>query len=119
MAATLVILGGMAGLCVWGWAELQRADRVPVRTVLIEGELRYLERSRLAETASPHVSGGFFTVDVEGVRRAIAALPWVDHASVRRIWPDTLRIRVEEQVPVALWGTGVPFVTDRGNREKR
>jgi len=33
-------------------------------------------------------------------------MPWVHSASVRRIWPDTLRIDIHEQIPLARWQTG-------------
>ena len=48
--------------------------------------------------------GGFFTVDVEEVRRAAESLPWVASASVRRVWPDGLRLHVVEQRAAARWG---------------
>ena len=47
---------------------------------------------------------GFFTVDVHEVGAAAGALGWVDEVSVRRVWPDALRMYVVEQVPLALWG---------------
>jgi cell division protein FtsQ len=38
------------------------------------------------------------------VRSAVEALPWVDKVSIRRVWPDTLKVRVVEQQPLARWG---------------
>jgi cell division protein FtsQ len=79
-------------------------ETLPVRTVLIEGEFRHLDRAELEEALAPHVTGGFFSVDLGAVERAATALPWVYGVSVRRAWPDTLIVRVAEQVPVARWG---------------
>jgi len=31
-------------------------------------------------------------------------MPWIAHAEVRRVWPDQVVIRLEEQLPVARWG---------------
>ena len=39
------------------------------------------------------------------MQAAIKRLPWVRGASVRRIWPGTLVIRVSEHTPYARWGT--------------
>ncbi len=97
---TALLLGG-AG---WGVQWLRDPATLPIRTVLIEGELRHLDRAALAQTATPVVRGGFFTVNVGDVRRALVALPWVAEAAVRRVWPDTLQVLVQEQVAVARWG---------------
>ena len=47
---------------------------------------------------------GLVSVDLDAVRRAVEQLPWVDRATVERQWPDSLNIRVTEQVPAARWG---------------
>ena len=38
------------------------------------------------------------------MRRAFESVPWVRHAVVRRVWPNRLRVQLEEHRPVALWG---------------
>jgi cell division protein FtsQ len=38
------------------------------------------------------------------VRATLERLPWVRSASVRRIWPDTLEVELEEHVALARWG---------------
>jgi cell division protein FtsQ len=95
-----ILLGGVG----WGVAQLHDPATLPIRTVVIEGDLRHLDRTELEHTATPVVRGGFFTVDVAAVRAALVALPWVEAATVRRVWPDTLLVTVREQVPVARWG---------------
>lgn len=44
--------------------------------------------------------------DAEAARERIAALPWVETAAVRKIYPDTLEIQVEERKPFAIWQHG-------------
>jgi len=39
------------------------------------------------------------------VRAEFEKVTWVRSASVRRIWPDRLEISLEEQEPLARWGT--------------
>lgn len=87
-----------------GIAKLRDARAFPIRTVQIEGEFRYLDRGELEEAATPHVRGGFFSIDLGEVERALLELPWVHSVTLRRRWPESLVIRVREQVPVALWG---------------
>jgi len=69
----------------------------------VKGEFRYLDKAELHAALGGPASGGFFNVDVRAVKQAAELLPWVDRASVRRVWPDTLRVTVVEQVPMARW----------------
>jgi cell division protein FtsQ len=50
--------------------------------------------------------GNFFSVNLDAVRERFEAVPWVRRADVRRIWPDTLRVGIEEHQPLAVWSDG-------------
>ena len=59
------------------------------------------------------VSGNFFTVDLESTRQAFEKLPWVRKVSVRRKFPWSLEVEVEEQVALARWN-GTSLVNTHG-----
>ncbi len=44
--------------------------------------------------------------DVEAARERIGTLPWVKVAAVRKIYPHTLEVRIDEREPFALWQQG-------------
>ena len=44
-------------------------------------------------------------IDLRAVRRAFESVPWVRLAVVRRVWPNRLRVQLEEHRPVAIWGS--------------
>ena len=96
----LTILGGTLGMGVW---TLVQPGTLPIKRVQVAGEFHYLDQKDLYAAMGDLASGGFFNVDVHAVKIAAESLPWVDSASVRRIWPDTLRVEVTEQVPLARW----------------
>lgn len=104
MVLWLVVLGGIAGAGHWGWRWMQRPDVMPLNRVAVNGEMAHLQRDQLEAVVSMAVWGNFLTVDIEKVRAAAVSLPWVERASVRRVWPDGLEIRVEEREPFARWG---------------
>jgi len=53
-------------------------------------------------------------VDVDEARARLEALPWVQSAEVRRVWPDRIYVRVVERKPVAIWqNDGELAVIDR------
>lgn len=93
----------MSAGALWGMLRLQDPNSFPLRVVRIDGQLRHLQRVALERVVSRTAQGNFFTVDVEHIRNSVNRVPWVDRVSVRRIWPDTLQMRVVEQVPLARW----------------
>jgi cell division protein FtsQ len=112
--AALLAAVALIGTGVWGSAKLLNPNTLPIRSIQIEGGFRHLSAKNLQRVVAPHVSGGFFTIDIQSVQNALLKRPWVDSVSVRRVWPDTLRIRVTEHVPFARWGKD-GFVDAHGN----
>jgi cell division protein FtsQ len=50
------------------------------------------------------IDGNYFSVDTGKIIKALHALPWVEKVRLRRQWPDTLMINIEEHQPIARWG---------------
>jgi len=99
--AAISLLAGVAVLAVPLAGDL---SGYPVGAVRIAGDFHRVSRADLeAAVRAELAAGGFFAVDVEQVRRAATRLPWVREATVRRVWPDSIHIAVEERVAVARW----------------
>ncbi len=97
-------LGG-AGYLLKQSSEVYTVEEPGIRSIRIAGELIHLKRKDLESAVAEALDGGFFSLDVEAVRKATLALPWVADASVRRIWPHSLHITVTERRPIARWDT--------------
>lgn len=95
------------------WIAMTDSGFMPVTQVKVNGEFKNLRRADLHAAIAAHVTGGFFTVDVAAVQQAAQALPWVASASVRRVWPDTLIVSVNEHRAVARWRDGA-LINERG-----
>ena len=103
--AGLVTCGvGSVYLAHAGIHKLLDPATLPFRSVTIEGSFEHIDAAAIRATVAPYLSAGFFGVDVSDVQHALAARPWVSNATVRRVWPDEIRVRVYEQTPVARWG---------------
>ena len=77
-------------------------DVLPVNKIRVHGTFVNVDEAMLHRAIDGVVAGGYFNVDVEKVKSVVESLPWVSHASVRRVWPDTLSVQVIEQKPVAI-----------------
>ncbi|MEJ2508875.1 MAG: cell division protein FtsQ/DivIB [Gammaproteobacteria bacterium] len=96
----------MLAAVVWGGARLVEPTTLPIRKVRLAGSFAHVSPDRIRGLVAARVHGGFFGVDVAKVQKLVEGLPWVDHASVRRVWPDTLAIDIDEQRPLARWAAG-------------
>ena len=111
LGLSLFALMGAGGL--WLFMKLQDPTLLPVRVVRIDGRVIHMEPGRLEQSLSGLIRGNYFTLDVEALQQAAKRLPWVEHVTVRRVWPDTLRMSVQERVPLARWG-GSRLISTRG-----
>ncbi len=99
----LVLIAVFGGGSYWGVVTLTDPKLLPLKVVRTEGKFRYIQRQDLEQAVAGLTRGGFLTVDVAAIRDRARSLPWVDRVSVRRVWPDTLQLWVEEQVPLSRW----------------
>jgi cell division protein FtsQ len=81
---------------------------LPMRHLALQGELAHVTREQAAGAARLGAAGTFFSVDLDAVRRAFEALPWVRKVEVRRLWPDRILVAIEEHVALARWGSDAP-----------
>jgi len=108
LALALVTLPLVA--VIRGWVG---AERWPLRTVSVTGKLVRVEDRQIIAAVYPHAQRGFFAVRLQDAQAAVAALPWVEHAQVRKQWPDKLLVTVVEHRPFAWWGSD-RLLSERG-----
>jgi len=88
---------------LFAYRHLSQPGSLPLRVVEVTGEFTHLDHAALEKQVAGAIDGGFFDVDLQRIRSQVSAMPWVEQVSVRRVWPDTLRMHVSEQVPLAYW----------------
>ncbi|TAM90007.1 MAG: FtsQ-type POTRA domain-containing protein [Candidimonas sp.] len=101
--ALLAVLALLGGVVVW---VVQRPyfAIAHVRIEPLHGTtLHYVSAASVQATIAGRLMGNFFTVNLNDARRLFQTVPWVRRAQVRRVWPNTLVVALEEQQPLALW----------------
>ncbi len=98
----LLLLVAMAG-GVWAFGYWE-PRLLPVRVIEVQGALHHHSSELLQKTIGERLTGGILTADLNDLKRAAEDLAWVGKASLRRVWPDRLQVKVEEHKPAARWG---------------
>ena len=61
----------------------------------------YASRSKVQRVFADDFDRSIFAVPLDERRRRLLAIDWVEDASVSRVWPDRLVVRIRERKPVA------------------
>ena len=104
ISGVVLLSAGFIYLTEAGIRKILDPATLPYHSVTIEGSFDHIDADAIRGTVAPFLDAGFFGVDVSDVQHSLTALPWVSSATVRRVWPDEIRVRVYEQTPVARWG---------------
>ncbi|WP_038493292.1 cell division protein FtsQ/DivIB [Collimonas arenae] len=118
ISGTLLGLVALALLASGVWWLAQR-PMFTLKTIRIEAapqsELRRVNPLIVRATALQRIKGNFFTANLDTVRTAFESVPWVRKAAVRREWPNTLIVTVEEHQPLATWDDDGRLLSVRGD----
>jgi cell division protein FtsQ len=96
--ASGVALVALVGFAIWAVAF---STWLAVSHVNVTGERVVSERAVLRAAKVPN-GRPLVRVDLDAIRRRVEAIPAVEQATVRRSWPQGLRIIVAERVQVAV-----------------
>lgn len=98
LAVRVCLLAGACGAAAFGWVRLTQAESLAIKHILVEGtgperadEIRGLLNVRTGDN--------LLFSDLSLARTRAETHPWVSSASVKREFPDTLRIVVAQRTP--------------------
>lgn len=76
----------------------------PIEAVVIDGAFERVSAIQVEDALDLYIQTGFLSADLHAMRRQLRGLPWVSNAKVRRRWPGTIEVSIEEQSAAARWG---------------
>lgn len=101
----LFVIPLLLAISWFGWQEVkaQGADWLPIKHVRVEGAFQHISKKKMKELLLSQVSYGLYNADIQQIHQSVYTLPWVENVEVKRVWPDTLDIKLTEQTPVVRW----------------
>lgn len=104
-----LVLTGFLLLC-FGIFLQQNFDRGvgfinrPISKVRIENQWQYIREEEVSWLLAEFMGAGFFNFDMAGVKQRLEQHPWVHHATIKKLWPESISLHITEQVAIAQWG---------------
>jgi len=100
----VVVLLGLSYVASAMYNKLMNAHEMPVSTLQIIGQRAYSNDQEIQLALSDlSTNESFFSLNVAKVQETVEHVPWIEHATVRRQWPNGLSIHVTDQQPAAYW----------------
>ena len=104
-----LVLTGFLLLC-FGVFLQQNFDRGvgfinrPISKVRIENQWQHIREEEVSWLLAEFMGAGFFNFDMDGVKRILEQHPWVQHATIKKLWPESISLHITEEVAIAQWG---------------
>lgn len=100
----IILLVVTVGLASWGVHYLRKPATLPFQKVQVSNPVEYINVQQIQQLAWNNLEGGFFSLNVAKLKTALLKEPWIKNISIRREWPSTLDLVVNERQPEARWG---------------
>lgn len=75
----------------------------PFRQLRVDADFAKVDVEAVRIAIAPALEAGFFAVDLGLARDAVERLPWVESAEARKLWPDTVEVRIVTYKAAARW----------------
>jgi cell division protein FtsQ len=76
---------------------------VPIKTVQVNSDLVYVDKLEIKKIVTKFYTQGFFTVRLNEFEEELENIDWIFQANIKREWPNTLLIKIDEQKPTFRW----------------
>ncbi len=75
-----------------------------VNKIIIEGNIKHITPVQLSYIAHNKLHGTFFTLDISGLKAEFQEIPWVRQVSLKRHFPHTIVVKIQEYNALARIG---------------
>lgn len=83
---------------------METVSQQRVEQVIIEGEVKFISEREVLSAVNDYISESLLLVDMDEIKLALEAMPWIRAVTIRREWPDTLVLNIVEEKAIARWG---------------
>ena len=109
-------------LLVAGWLSfqtLEQSDIFKLRSISVYGN-RVAQQAEILDLGRIEQGMNLLSLDSGLAEERISSHPWIDHVTIKRTWPFSIRIQIDERRPLAMvnvdstQGQGLCYVDEKG-----
>ncbi|MGF1697669.1 cell division protein FtsQ/DivIB [Vibrio lamellibrachiae] len=112
LLAVLLLIGTLLySTLSWMWDD----QRLPLSKIVLQGDMEYVTTRDVQQSFArlDHI-GTFMSQDIESLQETVQSIPWVSQVSIRKQWPDTIKVFLTEHQAEAIWN-GDTLLNAKGN----
>ena len=98
---TLIIISLIVLSVVWYYRE---QVLFPIKDIELQGNFNQVDSSELRDILNSRASGSMLLLPINQLKLQLEHLSWVDHVTIRRLWPATLQINITPKQAIAHFG---------------
>lgn len=98
----MLIASTVVGLVLTSRAKADNTAWLPIKEVTFAGALRQVDGEELRRFASG-INGSMLRTDLNDIKTLLKQVPWVRDAEIRRRFPATIEVALEEHRALAKW----------------
>ena len=77
---------------------------LPLTFLILTGDMQHVSSDDVRGVLKKQKDSlNFFTLEIAKIQKQLEEMPWVYSASIRKQWPDTIKIDIVEQSIIAIW----------------
>ena len=87
------------------WAEVSEKSGRNLKQIKVvwRDDVHYTKEGEILKAIGFAPGDSMGQISLSAVQEKIEKLPWVRTAVIERYWPNTLKITIEEKIPLAIW----------------
>ena len=97
-----VFLVSILGVAV-KYNDISQFINRPITKIKMQNQWQHVTEEEIKILLTGHMGTGFFRFNVNELKSLLENHPWVSEAGIKRLWPDSIAIQIEEHFPIAQW----------------
>jgi cell division protein FtsQ len=95
LLVVILLYAGLKAIAQSRWFAIEH--------MALQGDTQFHGALTVRANVLPQLTGNYFTLDLARAQKSFEALPWIRSATVQRVFPNQLQVRLTAHTPAARW----------------